>query len=51
MNTERAFLKYQGDRKWSKVKTANISIGKSFLMYRGNRKWKRKLCSSVDITS
>jgi hypothetical protein len=42
MKTERAFLKYLGDRKWRKLAHANIPIGKSFLVYRGNRKWRRK---------
>ncbi len=50
MGTERAFLKYQGDRKWSKLKNADISIGKSFLMYLGNRKWKKKLFNTVEIS-
>jgi hypothetical protein len=50
MGTERAFLKYLGDRKWSKLKKRNISMGKSFLMYLGNRKWKKKLFNAEDIT-
>jgi len=37
-----AFLKYIGNRKWRKIREANISIGKSFLIYLGSRKWKRK---------
>ncbi len=49
MGAARAFLKYQGDRKWSKLKNADISIGKSFLKYLGNRKWKKKLFNAVDI--
>ena len=49
MKTERAYLKYSGDRKWSKLKKQHISIGKSFLMYLGNRKWKKKLFNGVDI--
>jgi hypothetical protein len=42
MATERAFLKYLGNRKWKKLKNANIPTGKSFLIYLGNRKWKRR---------
>jgi len=41
--TRKAFLKYIGDRKWRKVREANISIAKPFLIYLGNRKWKRKI--------
>jgi len=41
--TRKAFLKYIGDRKWRKVREANISIEKPFLIYLGNRKWKRKI--------
>jgi len=41
MATERAFLKYLGNRKWRKIKNAIISTGKSFLIYLGKRKWKR----------
>lgn len=42
MAKERAFLTYIGNRKWRKLKKANIPPEKSFLVYLGNRKWKRR---------
>jgi hypothetical protein len=42
MAEERAFLKYIGNRKWRKLRKANIPPGKFFLVYLGNRKWKKR---------
>ena len=42
MAKKRPFLKYVGNRRWSKLKKADIPPGKFFLVYLGNRKWKKR---------
>jgi hypothetical protein len=39
--TTRAFLKYLGNRKWIKLRKADIALRKPYLIYLGNRRWKR----------
>jgi len=39
--TTRAFLKYLGNRKWIKLRKADIALRRPYLIYLGNRTWKK----------
>jgi len=48
MATKKAFLTYQGNRKWRKVRSSKTPEGRNYLKYAGGRKWK-KVSAAVKV--